>query len=244
MTAARLDLKYIAFAGDDFVQDGVDKKAEQQTGDEARDDDNGEWLLRVAADASGHGGGKKAEAGDESGHHDRAEAQEGGVARSLPNGTAFETKFVDVADENYGSFDADAHESEKAKDAGNAEGSVGQLEGDERAEGFGDDDADGDGKREFEVVVQGKKDEEDQKYGERADDIELGLGFEKFAVFAAPIKMVALRERDVFGDGGLAGLDDALEIAAGDGKLDVDVARIAFAIDERSAGGLLISTVF
>ena len=66
--------------------------------------------------------------------------------------------------------------------------------------------------------------------------VELRLGFEQFAVFAAPIQTIAFGQADGFCDGALAGVDDAFEIAALHGKLNADVARIIFAIDEGCAG--------
>ncbi len=74
------------------------------------------------------------------------------------------------------------------------------------------------------------------KSRQRADDDELGFGFQQLAVFAAPIEMIAIGEVDGLVDGGLAGVDDAFEVAALHGKLDADVARVVFAIDEGCAG--------
>ena len=60
----------------------------------------------------------------------------------------------------------------------------------------------------------------------------------EFAVLAAPFHAVAFGKLHFFGDVLLACLDDAFEIAAFDGKLNADVARIIFAIDEGCAGSL------
>ena len=70
------DLQAVAFTGGYFVQDGVDEEAEDQARDEAGDDYDGEWFLRVAADAGGHGGGEQAETGDQGGHHNGAKAEQ------------------------------------------------------------------------------------------------------------------------------------------------------------------------
>lgn len=51
--------------GDDFLEHWVEEEAENQARDETRYDDDGERLLRVAADAGGHGGGEQAEASHE-----------------------------------------------------------------------------------------------------------------------------------------------------------------------------------
>ena len=166
------------------------------------------------------------------------QAEQGGFAGGFANGAAFEAKFVDVADENDGGLHGDAEQREQAEETGNAERRVGEFEGDERADRFGEDHAERDGDREFQIAVEREQNHENQKDGERADDVELRFGFEQFAVFAAPFHAIAFGKLDVFGDVLLARLDDAFEVAAFDGKLNADVARIIFAIDEGSAGGL------
>ena len=120
-TKSRLDLEAVAFARGYFVQDGIDEEAEDQARDQPGDDDDGEGLLRVAADAGGHGGGEQAEAGDERGHHDGTKAQQSGFARGFANGAAFEAKFVDVADENDRGLHGNAEQREQAENAGHAE---------------------------------------------------------------------------------------------------------------------------
>src|SRR6476646_3914817 len=101
------DLKAVGIAGDDFVQDRVDEEAQDQTGDEAGDDDDGEGLLRVAADTGGHGGGEQTQAGDERGHHDRTQAEKGGFASGFADGAAFKAQFVDVTDKDDGGLHGD-----------------------------------------------------------------------------------------------------------------------------------------
>jgi hypothetical protein len=98
----RLDLEAVGVAGYYFVEDGVDEEAEDQTRDEAGHDDDGERLLRVAANAGGHGGGKQAEAGNESGHHDGARAEKSSFAGGFADGAALDAQLIDVADENDG----------------------------------------------------------------------------------------------------------------------------------------------
>src|SRR5579859_242970 len=51
--------------------------------------------------------------------------------------------------------------------------------------------------------------------------------------------MIALGKLHGLGDGSLAGVDRALEVAAFDGKLNADVAGIVFAVDEGSPGAFL-----
>ena len=105
--------------------------------------------------------------------------------------------------------------------------------------GSREDDAERDGHREFEVAVEREEDQENQENRERADDVELRFRFEQFAVLAAPIEVIAFGKLHGLGNGALSGLYDAFEVAAVDGKLDADVARIIFAIDEGCAGGFL-----
>src|SRR5258705_441430 len=189
--------------------------------------------------AGGHGGGKKSEASDQRGHHDRPQAKQRGFEGGLTNVFAFEAQLVDVADQDDGGFDGNAEKGEQAEGAGNAERCVREFERDQSADRFGKDDAEGDGDREFEVAVKREKNQKDQENSERPDDIELRLGVQQFAVLAAPVKAVALWKIHFACDGLLAGLDDAFEIAPLDRKLDADVARIVFAIDERGAGRFL-----
>jgi len=116
---------------------------------------------------------------------------------------------------------------------------MGEFESDECADGFGEDNAECDGDRKFQVTLQREQNHENEKYGQRADEIELRFGFEQFAIFAAPFHAIALGQADGVGNILLALLDDSFEIASFHGKLNSDVARVIFAIDERGAGGFL-----
>jgi hypothetical protein len=109
---------------------------------------------------------------------------------------------------------------------------VRQLQRDQRADWLGEDNAKSDGDRKFKIAVEREKNHEDQKNRERPDDIKLRLGIQQFAVLAAPIETIAFRKAHFAGDGLLAGPDDAFEIPPFNRKLDADVARIVFAIDE------------
>src|SRR5579864_6472931 len=233
------DLEHIAFAGDDFVEDRVDEEAEDQARNQSGNHDDSERFLRVTADAGGHGGGKQAEAGDERGHHDGAKAKERGFERGVADAFAFETKFVDIADEDDGGLDGDAEQRQQTQDAGDADGCVRKLEGDERTDGLSQDDPESDGDGELEVAVEREENHEDKQKRERTDDPELRLGFEQLAVFTAPIQVIALGKRDGFFDGGLAGVNGSLEVAALHGKLNADVARIVFTIDEGRTSAFL-----
>src|SRR5580692_149172 len=236
---ASLHLEDIAFAGDEFVKNRVDEEAEEQAGEKSRDDDDSERLLGVAANAGGHGGGEKAEAGDERGHHDRAQAKQRSLQRCFADVFAFEAQFVDVADQNDGCFDGDAEQREKAEGAGYAERRVRELQRDQSADRFGEYNAEGDSSRKLEIAVEREEDHEDQENRKRADDEELRFGVQQFAILAAPVEAVTFGEIHFIGDGLLARLDDAFEIPSLNRKLDANVARIVFAIDERRARGFL-----
>src|SRR5580693_5457556 len=114
-----------------------------------------------------------------------------------------------------------------------------ELEGNESADGFGENDAESDADGEFEVAVERKKNQENQQNSERADDDELRFGFEQLAVLAAPIERVTVGEFDGFGNRGLSVVDDAFEISPFNRKLNADITRIVFAVDEGSAGTFL-----
>ncbi len=119
--------------------------------------------MRVAADAGGHCGGEQAQACDESGHHDWTEAEKRGFSRGFADGGAFFAQFVDVADEDDGSFDADAEQREKAEAAGNTERRVREFKRDECADGFGKNDAERDRDRKFEIAVEREKNQENEQ---------------------------------------------------------------------------------
>src|SRR6516165_10549751 len=116
---------------------------------------------------------------------------------------------------------------------------MGELQGDQSANRFRDDDTESNGDREFEVAVESEQDQEDQENSERADDVKLCLGVQQFTVFAAPIEAVTLRQMDALSDVFLTGVDNAFEIAPLNRKLDADVARVVLTVDERGAGGFL-----
>ena len=146
--------------GDHFIEDWVDEEAEDQSREQPGDDDDGEGFLRVAAHAGGHGGGKKAQASHQRGHHDGAQAKERSFPRGFADAFALQAKFVDVAHQNDRGFDGDAQQGEKPKGAGDAERRVRELEGDQSADGFGENHAESDGDGEFEVAVEREKNHE------------------------------------------------------------------------------------
>ena len=154
--------------------------------------------LGVGADAGGKSGGQQAEAGNERGHHDGAEAKKRGFAGSGTDSHAFASQFIDVRDKDDGGFDRDAEQREQAEDGGDAEGSVREFQCDQRADRLGHDDAEGDGDGKFEVAVKREEDHEDEDDRERNDQKHLRFRFEELAVFSAPLHAVTLRQRDGF----------------------------------------------
>ena len=83
----------------------------------------------------------------------------------------------------------------KTQDRRNAEGSVRELQRNQRAHRFGHDYTQSNRDREFEVSVEGKQDHENQHHGQRTNKVHLRFRLEKLAVFAAPFHPVALRQR-------------------------------------------------
>src|SRR5207248_3061622 len=118
--------------------------------------------------------------------------KEGSFASSLTNGAAFNAEFVDVADQNDGSLNGDAEECEQSEETGNAERGVSKLQGNQSADRLGEHNTERNGNGKFEISVEREKNHENQKYGERADEIELRLGLKEFAVFTAPFHAVTL----------------------------------------------------
>ena len=53
----------------------MQEDADDEVGEQAADDDDGEGALRVGADGMRERGGQQAERGHEHGHHDRAQTQ-------------------------------------------------------------------------------------------------------------------------------------------------------------------------
>src|SRR5262249_28042245 len=62
---------------------------------------------------------------------------------------------------------------------------------------------------------------------------------QQFAVFTAPIQVVALWQTDGLRNVFLAGFHNSFQVSSFDGKLNADIAGVIFAINEGSAGGLL-----
>ena len=103
-----------------------------------------------------------------------------------------------IADQDDGGLDGDAEQGKKAEGAGDAERRVGEFQSDQRADGFREDDAECNGDREFEVAVEREKNQKNQQDSKRADDVQLRLGVEEFAVFAAPIEPIGLPANSPF----------------------------------------------
>src|SRR5690242_14970770 len=114
-----------------------------------------------------------------------------------------------------------------------------KFQRDKRADGLGHHHFQRNDHRKLEVAVKREEDQENQQHGQRPDDVELRLGFEKLAVLAAPIEVVTLWKCDRLFDRVLPGINDALEVAAFHRKLNSNVARIVFTIDEGSSRSLL-----
>ena len=71
-------------------------------------------------------------------------------------------------------------------------------------------------------------------------NVQLVLGREQLVVLAAPREPVSGGQRFLnVGDGLLAGVHRALQVASFHAVLHADVARVVFAIDERRAAGLV-----
>src|SRR5271155_3553346 len=230
------NLQNVAFARDHFVEHWVDKKAQNQARDESGDDHDRERFLRVGTDAGGKRRGQQAQASDQRGHHDRTQAQQRSFARSGANVVILQAQLVDVRDENYGGLHRNAHQREQTEHGRNTEGRVRKFQRDERAHRLRHDHTQRDSHREFEIAIERKEDHENQQHCERADDQKLLLGFNEFAVFAAPAEAVARRQRFFHvRDGPLAVFYGAGQIAAFDAVLHADVARLIFAINEGRA---------
>ncbi len=91
--------------------------------------------------------------------------------------------------------------------------------------------------REFKVAVQREQQQENQEQRQRKDDAELRARGRVLGVFAAPVETIALRQRDLRVHLRDRIFDGAGEIAAFDGELHADVARIVLAINKRRAVG-------
>src|SRR5690242_2808737 len=107
--------------------------------------------------------------------------------RGFADGFAFQTKLVDVADENDGCLDGNAEKRKQPQSAGNAERRMRKLERDKGANRLGKRHLQRDGKWKFEIVVEREKNHEDEQDRQRPDDVELGLGREQFVILAAPL---------------------------------------------------------
>ena len=113
--ARGLDLEDVAFAGDHLIEDGADDAAEKKARDEPRDDDDSEGLLRVRADASREGSGKKTKAGDKRGHHDGTQPHQRAFVCGAGHILAFKAQLIDVGDVDNGGFRRDAHQNDQSE---------------------------------------------------------------------------------------------------------------------------------
>ena len=107
------DLQDISIVSDHLVQHRVHEEAQKESRDEACDNDDREWLLRVGTDARGKGRRQKPQASNQRGHHDGTQPQERSLAGRRADIFVFETEFVDVGDKNDCGFDRHAHEREQ-----------------------------------------------------------------------------------------------------------------------------------
>ncbi len=97
-----------------------------------------------------------------------------------------------------------------------------------------------DGQREFEVSVKRKQDHEDDQHGQRTNEFHLMLGLKQLAILPAPVEPISGRQGFCnVRDRSLAGEHGALQVAPFDAVLHADIPRVVFAIDERSAAGLM-----
>ena len=108
-----------------------------------------------------------------------------------------------------------------------------ELQRNQRSHRFGHDYAQGNGDGEFEIAVERKQNHENQHYGKRANKVHLRFGFEKLAVFSAPLHPIALGQGHRLCDSRLAISHRPLQIATLDAVLHADVARVIFAINKR-----------
>src|ERR1019366_10562394 len=99
-------------------------------------------------------------------HHDGAQPQQRSFEGRGADILLFEAQLIDVGNQNYGSFDRDAHQSEQAEYRGNAEGGVREFERDKRADRLGEQNAEADRHWEFEVAIEREKNHENDEYGE------------------------------------------------------------------------------
>src|SRR5450631_2187467 len=99
-----LDLEHIAFTGNHLIQHGIDEEADEEPGDQARYDDNGERPLRIRSDAGGKGGRQQSEASNQCRHHDGPEPKQGSFPCSLANAHSLLAQLVDVGNENDSRF--------------------------------------------------------------------------------------------------------------------------------------------
>ena len=70
-------------AGHPDVERGQQEDADDQVGQQAADDDDGEGPLRVGADGVRERGGQQAQRGHQHGHHDGPQAQNGALDGGL-----------------------------------------------------------------------------------------------------------------------------------------------------------------
>jgi len=228
--------------------EGVERRhqenADQETGEKAADDDLGEGALGVGSDAVRERGGKEAERGDERGHHDRPQPQDGRLFCRLGDAHAVAPQLVRVRDVDHRRLHRDAEEGDEADARRDGERRPGELQRQQAADRRGEDDRDHRDHRELHVRIEHEQQQEDQAERQRQDDLELLARRGVVLVLAAPDELVPGRHRDGLGHLRLRVLHGAGEVAVLDRVLHADVAAIVLGARAGSAGSAVAKSPF
>ncbi len=179
--------------GDQRIQRRHQEDADQQPREQASDDDQGEGFLGVGADAGRHGRRQQSKGSYERGHHDRAQAEDGGLAGRLGDAEAALAELVRIGDEDHGRLHRDAEQRNEADAGGYGERSVRDLQCQQSADRIREHDREYGDHGELEVRVEHEQQHEDHHQRDRHDDLELLSGSSVVLVFAAPDDPVAGR---------------------------------------------------
>src|SRR5487761_2076541 len=144
----------------------------------------------------GESGGKKAERGDEHGHHDGTEAKDSSFDGGILDGIAAGAHLVDALQHDDAGLDGDAEEGKEADTGGDTEVVAGEVQRDEAAN-WRDGRVEQDEEGPLERIEHAVKDDEDQQDSERANNHQTAGAAFLAGILAGPVEVVAGGQLDL-----------------------------------------------
>ena len=176
------------------------------------------------------GGGQKAEGGDQHGHHDGTQAEDGALDGCLFDGVSAHAHLVDVLQHNDADLDGDAEEGEESDAGGDAAVGAGEEQrGESVHRGHGDGEEDEQGPLAGVEHHVEQDEDDDQRNGQHQH--EAARGALLAGILTGPVDLVARRQRDLGVDLADGLFDGGAEVATAHAVLDGDVTLAGLAVD-------------